>query len=290
MLKYWNYQTGGLLLAAATLLVGSSSFGKDLEPEDLYAQLLPSVVTLKVRNGQGEHFTGAGFLALAQDTAVTAWHVVSDAVCVTAQFANGDEREVLGVVDKSTLHDLALLKLSSRDHPLTRLAQTAPRIGARVYVIGAPKGFSFSIADGLVSQIQTVDGFPQYQVSCPFSTGNSGGPLVNEQGEVIGVASWSKLGAQNLNFAVPVELIAKLNPLHEVVPWAQVTLRESPPNEPQLPPALDGLAITSAADNLAAQPELKALQKVLKAAGGKPITLVVRQDQMEQTFHFIMPR
>jgi serine protease Do len=116
--------------------------------------------------------------------------------------------EVLGVIDKDERHDLALIKLGSMGRPQLQICASNPPVGSRAYAVGAPKGFDFSITDGLISQIQTVDGFPQFQVSCPISGGNSGGPLVNERGEVAGIASWTKKGAQNLNFATPASFLA----------------------------------------------------------------------------------
>ena len=84
-------------------------------------------------------------------------------------------------------------------------------MAARAYVIGAPKGYDFSISDGLISQIRTVNGFQQYQLSCPISPGNSGGPILNNRGEVIGIASWTKADAQNVSFAIPTQEFMRLN-------------------------------------------------------------------------------
>src|SRR5204862_226940 len=91
-----------------------------------------------------------------------------------------------------------------------------------VYALGSPKGYEFSITDGLVSQVREVSGVQELQISCPISGGNSGGPLVNEMGEVIGVVSWTKSDAQNLSFAIPVAQVLDLNLNHKVRTWDEL--------------------------------------------------------------------
>src|ERR1017187_6882785 len=68
--------------------------------------------------------------------------------------------------------------------------------------------------------MRKVDGINQYQISCPVSGGNSGGPLVNGNGEVIGVTSWSKTKAPNVNFAIPASCLASLDPSLSPKPWS----------------------------------------------------------------------
>jgi serine protease Do len=269
---------------AAALLAPSASQSQGLKPEEIYARLLPSVMTLKVVNTKGDPFTGSGFLALGEGLAVTSWHVVFDAQEVTALFADGKKVEVIGLVDRDESRDLALVRLKSSGHPLARLASSAPRVGARAYVIGAPKGFAFSITDGLVSQIQTIDGFPQYQISCPISTGNSGGPLVNESGEVVGVASWSKIDAQNLNFAVPSEQISRLNPQKPVLTWKSLATRV------RHSAATEGSAsCAKTAAQTASDRELEAFRSFLRTEAGQKVTLRVEGAQNPRVFSFVVP-
>src|SRR4030095_9175369 len=166
-----------------------------------------------------------GVLALADDVAVTAWHVVCDARTVWATFADGQRVRAIGCIDKHSELDLALLKLDRKfSHRRAVLCQRLQSVAAPAYVIGAPKGYDFSISDGLISQIRRVDGFPQYQVSCPISPGNSGGPVLNERGEVIGIASWTKSDAQNVSFAIPIGELTKLKSSSQPASWEQLAL------------------------------------------------------------------
>lgn len=280
--RYKSLQALGWLTTAFALTAVETS-AESMTAEDIYAQVLPSIVTLKVENSKGELFTGTAFLAIATNVGVTAWHVVHDAVRVTALFADGEQRPVYGIIDKSAVHDVALISLEGGTRPLLKLAQTPPRVGSRTYVIGAPRGFGFSIADGLLSQIQEVDGVPQYQVSCPFSTGSSGSPVLNGRAEAIGTATWSKLHAQNLNFAVPSSIIAQLNPHLPSVPWLQQDQRilnaaSSQPTE----------AVRVQAPDL--DSELEALRETLRTAAGQTVTIVIqRTDGPERSFRFTVP-
>lgn len=154
--------------------------------------------------------------------AVTAWHVVQDAKRVVAKFSTGEEFEVSGIVDKDEARDVAVIRVKVFGRPSLPTIATDPPIGAKAFVIGSPKGLDFSFSDGLVSQIQTLDGVKQYQFTCAASPGNSGGPLINAKGEVIGVVSWQLRDSQNLNFAVPITYVLGLDLSLPTQPWETV--------------------------------------------------------------------
>lgn len=213
----------GIVSGWVQLCIGAES----LNPEQIYQKVLPSVMTIQVDTKDGRSIIGSAFLTLKPGLAVTAWHVVKNAKTASAKFSDGELFEVSGLVDKDVLRDLALVRVKVIDRPFLALAATNAPIGARVYVIGAPRGYEFSISDGLVSQIQTVEGFKQYQFSCPASPGNSGGPLVSQNGEVIGVVCWSRIDSQNLNFATPASYAAGLDSTLPTTPWGAVV----PPTE-----------------------------------------------------------
>jgi len=210
------------IIGLSLLLAVQLRAAQELKPTEIYQRILPSLVSLEVENGAGEKFVGAGFLALTNDVAVTSWHVVADARKVFAKFSDGKVVEVPGFLDRNEKSDLVLLRLSSESRPRTQSNPASPPIGTRVYALGSPKGYDFSITDGLVSQTHEVSGVQELQISCPISGGNSGGPLVNEMGEVIGIVSWTKSDAQSLSFAIPVALALELNPNHKVQTWDEL--------------------------------------------------------------------
>lgn len=194
-----------------------------LAPEKLYQKVLPSVMKLDVENQVGQRFVGSAVLAVADDVALTAWHVVADARAVWAVFADGQRVKVIGCIDHNGGRDLAMLKLEKRmPRRQAALCQELQSVAARAYVIGAPKGYDFSISDGLISQVRNINGFLQYQLSCPISPGNSGGPILNRRGEVIGIASWTKADAQNVSFAIPTQEFMRLNASQRPRTWEEM--------------------------------------------------------------------
>lgn len=184
---------------ALTLLVAAA---QEPSAAELYKTALPSVMTLTVSLAEGE-VTGTAFLSIKDGVAVTSWHVVEGARRVTARFSSGEEFAVSGLIDKDERRDVALIRVKVADRPLLPFASADPEVGVKAYAIGAPRDFDFSISDGLISQVRQVDGFKQYQFTCPASPGNSGGPLLNAKGQVLGVVAWQRRDAQNLSFAIP---------------------------------------------------------------------------------------
>ena len=242
-------------------------------------------MTLEVESQSGEKFIGSAVLALADDVALTAWHVVADARSVCAVFADGQRVNVIGCIDYDGGRDLALLKLEKRlPHRRAALGRELPAVAARAYVIGSPKGYDFSISDGLISQIRSVQGFLQYQLSCPISPGNSGSPVFNQRGEVIGIASWTKAGAQNLSFAIPTQDFIRLNVFERPTTWAQLaaTTRPAPRASLMESRQSNDKALEEKTDG----GSFAAFKKRLNDSAGKSVTVVLQEEERTNTFTF----
>ena len=256
-----------------------------LTPERLYQRVLPSVMTLEVESQSGEKFVGSAVLAMADDVAVTAWHVVANARTVWAVFADGQRVKVTGYIHQDALRDLALLKLARpRAHRQAALCRELQAVAARIYVVGAPKGYAFSISDGLISQIQIVDGFREYQLSCPISPGNSGSPVFNQRGEVIGIASWTKSDAQNMSFAVPTQDFLRLNVSGEPRTWEQLAATNSSAAPIKLIKIRHGQ--DHANEETADARSFTAFQKWYYNSIGKSVTVVVQEEGRTNIFAF----
>src|SRR6185437_11037560 len=126
-------------------------------------------------------------------------------------------------------HDLAVVHLKNPPQPLTvlKLAHGAdPQQGDDVVAIGHPKGYAFTVSTGIVSGLRTYEDIPEgvrefndfaddgrwIQTTAPITHGNSGGPLLNARGEVIGVNSWIMHDEGNLAFAIHISVIDQCLP------------------------------------------------------------------------------
>jgi WD40 repeat protein len=206
--------------------------------ESVYKGAVRSVMTLEVETTTGQRTGGTAFLALRRGVAVTAWHVVSDARRIKARFSDGRETVVTRILDKDEERDLAVLELAdSGSRPLLRIASDDPPVGSRVYLLGAPEGLEFSISEGIVNQIRRLDGTKLIQYSAPTNPGNSGGPLLDAKGNVIGVCVFLLRDSQNLNFAVKAWYASQMKTATESSRPQEIGSQPSTYNRPSLPTA-----------------------------------------------------
>ena len=156
---------------------------------------------------------GSGFIVSADGTILTNAHVVDGAEEVIVKLT--DKREFKAkVLGLDTASDIAVLKIDAKDLPAVRIGSAAnTRVGEWVLAIGSPFGFESSASAGIVSanSRSLPDGnyVPFIQTDVAVNPGNSGGPLFNMAGEVIGVNSqiYSRSGGyQGLSFAIPIEV------------------------------------------------------------------------------------
>jgi S1-C subfamily serine protease len=212
------------VIALSLLLVVSLvslACADDLKPEEIYKSSLPATMVLDVDKESGSSL-GTAFLAIKDGVAVTAWHVVRGAKSVKAKFSDGQTYDCAGLIDRDERRDVALVRVKVFGRKLLTLATAKPEIGSAAYAIGAPVGYEFSISNGIVSQLRTEDSAEQYQITTPISPGNSGGPLLNAKGDVIGVVVAMRTDAQNLNFASPSTAVLALDATLPVQPWDSV--------------------------------------------------------------------
>ena len=188
---------------------------------DVYTRDGPGVVTVDVGSTSRGPGGGSGFVIDEGGYIVTNQHIVDDAEAVSVRFSSGarEEAEVVGE-DPST--DTAVLRVNAPEEalkPLTLGDSDTVGVGDPVIAIGNPLNVGISVTTGIVSGIgrpipapnrYTING--AVQTDAALSSGNSGGPLLDAQGEVIGVNSQtaaSGLGvvAQGVNFAVPINTV-----------------------------------------------------------------------------------
>jgi serine protease Do len=163
------------------------------------------------------HGLGSGFIVSPDGLILTNAHVVADATEVTVKLT--DKREfrakVVGV-DRPT--DVALIKIDAKNLPTVKLGSTKDvKVGEWVVAIGSPYGFDNTVTSGIVSaKARTLPDetyVPFLQTDVAVNPGNSGGPLFNMKGEVVGINSqiYSRSGGyQGLSFAVPIDVAVQV--------------------------------------------------------------------------------
>lgn len=160
---------------------------------------------------------GSGFIVSADGIILTNAHVVRDAKEVTVKLTDRREfkAKVLGSDPKT---DVAVLKIAASNLPVVVFGKTSDlKVGEWVLAIGSPYGFENSVSAGVVSakgRALPDDSFvPFIQTDVAVNPGNSGGPLFNARGEVVGINSqiFSQTGGyQGLSFAIPIDVAARI--------------------------------------------------------------------------------
>jgi len=169
---------------------------------DLYEKSKESVVTITVRDKDESPIrTGTGFFVEDGAKIATNFHVVEGASSIEIKTLAGDVFSVQEIYAVDVVRDLAILKSTKKGTPL-KLQFEKNKIGSNVAVIGSPLGLEGSLSTGIISSYREAVDFIAYQTTAAISPGNSGGPLINENGEVIGITTFTLSEGQSLNFAV----------------------------------------------------------------------------------------
>ena len=160
---------------------------------------------------------GSGFIVSADGIIMTNAHVVKDAKEVVVKLTDRREfiAKVLGADPKT---DIAVLKIDAKNLPVATIGKSGDlKVGEWVLAIGSPYGFENTVTAGVVSakgrSLPDDSAVPFIQTDAAVNPGNSGGPLFNSRGEVIGINSqiYSRTGGyQGLSFAIPMDLAGKV--------------------------------------------------------------------------------
>ena len=193
----------GMLLAqhpARTPVPGSA---------ETLARVRGATVTVEAIQPDGSS-TGSGFILTPQGLVATAAHVIRGARSATVKLQSGEVFEVQGVSALDENRDFALIRIAGFDLPTALLGNSdSIEVGQRLFAVGAPLGFEATVSDGLLSGVRLIEGTRVFQISVPVSPGSSGGPVVSEDGRVVGIVvrGVEIEGAQDLNFALPINYL-----------------------------------------------------------------------------------
>ena len=177
-----------------------------------YADALLQIKVLETASG-AKSAIGSGFLLAEPDLVVTNYHVVSEAVLFPQKYqleflAQNQQKGKLELVAVDVVNDLALLKTDYKAAKSFLLQQQKPVQGAAVYSLGNPHDLGLIVVPGTYNGLQKHSFYPRIHFTGAINSGMSGGPAVNEAGEVIGVNVAS--AGNDLGFLVPAEALKTL--------------------------------------------------------------------------------
>lgn len=198
-------------------------------------ELMDAVVYIEVTESNGTMSSGSGFYVSSDGKLVTNYHVIETAKSI--KIINNSNESYTGsvtILGYDIDKDIALLKINKTvDTYLTLGDSNNIKVGEKIYAIGSPEGYQNTLSDGIVSAVREK----YIQITAPISHGSSGGALLNEYGEVIGITSAGNLLGENLGFAIPINDYIAMSKNLNITLGSHITAPSS-----QVPATMDDLA------------------------------------------------
>jgi hypothetical protein len=186
-----------------------SEDGAKVSPRDIASRAKSSFVSITGYVGGEPASNGSGFVVRQDGVFITNLHVVQGIETLTVKLPNGEIYERVFVLNVDEQRDLALLQIPATGLSVLRIGDDrAVEVGDTIYALGNPLGLDQTFTDGILSARRVTDGIERLQISAPISPGSSGGPVLNDSGEVIGVATSFMQDGQNLNMAMPSHYVS----------------------------------------------------------------------------------
>lgn len=202
-----------VLSVLGLFLIFGTIVNAQVPPQELVTQVKRAVVVITAYDAQGKALQqGSGFF-IANDRIVTNLHVVRPASKIKIQTFNGLTVPVESIVAEDDKSDLALLRIDSLCPGTTTLPiqELGALEGEKVMVISNPRGSLWKVTTGQVGASWDFEHLgTRMQITASIRPGSSGGPVVNLQGHVVGVAVMHIEGADNMDFAVPAGRLVSL--------------------------------------------------------------------------------
>ena len=216
----WEYAHASSSVSTTSTATTSSGTSLQAQQEAAIAKIEPSVVELMVTTAQGEQI-GSGVIIDAQGDIVTNNHVVSGAQSITVVLSNGstEQGQLIGT---SASNDLAVVRIAPYAHMVVAQLGDSSKlvVGQDVIAVGSPLGITETATEGIVSALNrsipessSVTISNAIQTDAAVNPGNSGGALINLQGQLIGIPfagaanTQTNTAADGVNFAIPSNLV-----------------------------------------------------------------------------------
>lgn len=206
----------GLALLLSVLLpigVGGAAHGEESTAARIARENLPAIATLIAVDDRDQPLTlGSGFFITRDGVMVTNAHVVNGATKVIVRW-RGQRGTAVKILNFARKYDLVTLQTSFASTPAVSLGDSdMVAVGQDVIVLGNPHGLEGTVSTGIVGGLRMLGNVKFLQITAPISPGSSGGPVFDATGRVIGIATATSARGQNLNFALPANLLQNIPP------------------------------------------------------------------------------
>lgn len=178
---------------------------------EIVASAEPCVFVVNTYDRKGKRIgQGTGFFIEDDGVGVSNYHVFDKGRSWKIRTTDGKEHQVKKIMYQSKKFDYVVFKVDTqREMPFLPLGNMIPLKGEDIVVLGNPRGLESTVSRGIVSSIRNYKGRDKaiIQVDAAISPGSSGSPVMNRQGEVVGIATMKVSGCESCNFAFNIDLI-----------------------------------------------------------------------------------
>ncbi len=221
-LKTWS-RSGALLLFAVGIFLLPATCGAQTDKavadvadnekaeKTLSEQIRKSIVVVRKTDRTGdESGFGAGFAVDRPGLIATARHVIGDARDFIVELPDGKTAKVLEVYASSNQLDLAIIRIDNESLAPLPISVEEISESRRLISLGHPLGRRYSTASGTYSGIYELEGIKMLELAMPIDPGNSGGPVVTAEGQVVGLVTMKSREKNNVGYAIPANLIRQM--------------------------------------------------------------------------------
>lgn len=196
---------------------------QQISAKEVYDKTRPAMVEIVTYDKSGKSMSiGSGFFISEDGYIATNYHVIRGAYSIAVvKYASHGTITDVKVAAYDANQDVAILKIETSGEQYLEFATEAPKTGDTVYALGSTLGLTDTFTTGIISNPNRyVTGKYCLQFTAPISGGNSGGPLLNSDGKVIGIVTLTVTSGQNINFAIKGSVAVALDKLKPDTPLA----------------------------------------------------------------------
>lgn len=203
-----NYSTFRATLLLLILTNSIDHFAQTLTAEKIYKKVSDAVVVIHAYDSNNQlSKQGSGVVINDKGYIVTNYHVLAGNERLEV-LHNDEIVPYVDIIGIDVEKDILILKIEEKKFPAIKIGNSKSlNIGQRIYAIGSPLGFENTISEGIISGLRSDQetGKNFIQITASISPGSSGGAVVNDKGEVVGISTLTIKEGQNLNFAIPID-------------------------------------------------------------------------------------